>query len=952
MKFHPRFLVSLLAGVLAFPAGAASAAGAAPIPLAPDVYAVNVHEPFEYFVNPFTVVGLKDHPAGTRIAPRGEFVLGDGVILKPLVGPALAPLRPGIKATLLKGWLPVVKREFVVNDAVRIAIEAFACPVLNGHAAFDRPTGEDFLTLVRVTLASATGSAVEGVAGFEREPEGALELRPAAQGGMLLFCNDALVGCVRAPRHGRAETRNSRLILRAPLAGVEEASFDLVFPFLAGGADAAELLEAAEKLDARLQAAVAFWEGLLARGAALTVPEDKVRETYLASLVYQFIGRDRGEVHAGEGFYDRMYLRDGAYQALSLAHAGYLDEALESMDLLLGFAKPDGQLVSQSGQLDANGYGMWAPVELAELSGDLEWLRRAYPRIRAAARWAMRARRGEKDPGSPFFGVLPAALADGENLWAGKNHIVGYDWWNLRGIGCVAKAARMLGEDAEAREFEAEFEDYRAAILKALARTGLDYIPPSYEKDGTHWGNLEVVFPTPLLAPHHPLVGATLRHVRTEFGNAAGPKGFIEGTMQWTPQTGAIHPYMSQFVTNTHVARGEQAEAVAGLYAFLLHTTATHGFPEGVYWRKREAWGGTVPHLWAAALYVTTLRNLLVREDEDARGGVLHLLSAVPDHWLDAGKKVGLARAPTRDGIVSFRVEAGAEELALHFHRATRRSKSRLELHLPPTLVARRAEHKGAPVECRENVVLLGAGFEGEGEPVRIRIERRSSSRPVTFQSTVAAYEAEAPDSARPIPGLLPAPPAAVSVENCLKLDLAAAATTNPFDGPFLVRPAPAFTGLAVGDLEAGGIPFRTVDPAKNGGKGIVVLAGAQACRDLPVEAVVPAGGAQGKYLAVLGGVTGWAPGEPGVGRWGAVAECVVRYADGSRSVLPWIPGRTADDWLAAPHATEVAAVLRGSRWHLNVLVLALEPKPIEAVVIRDLGTPSSPVVAAMTIVR
>ena len=76
-----------------------------------------------------------------------------------------------------------------------------------------------------------------------------------------------------------------------------------------------------------------------------------------------------------------------------------------------------------------------------------------------------------------------------------------------------------------------------------------------------------------------------------------------------------------------------------------------------------------------------------------------------------------------------------------------------------------------------------------------------------------------------------------------------------------------------------------------------------------------------------------------------------VRYADGSKAALPWIPGRTADDWLAEPHATDVAAVLKVGHWHLNVLVLELEPKPIESVVIRDLGTLSSPVVAAITIV-
>ena len=40
-------------------------------------------------------------------------------------------------------------------------------------------------------------------------------------------------------------------------------------------------------------------------------------ESYRASLVYQFITRDRGELHPGEGFYDEFYLRDGAYQAIS-----------------------------------------------------------------------------------------------------------------------------------------------------------------------------------------------------------------------------------------------------------------------------------------------------------------------------------------------------------------------------------------------------------------------------------------------------------------------------------------------------------------------------------------------------------------------------------------------------------------------------------------------------------
>ena len=100
------------------------------------------------------------------------------------------------------------------------------------------------------------------------------------------------------------------------------------------------------------------------------------------------------------------------------------------------------------------------------------------------------------------------------------------------------------------------------------------------------------------------------------------------------------------------------------------------------------------------------------------------------------------------------------------------------------------------------------------------------------------------------------------------------------------------------------------------------------------------------RFLCVLGNVTGWGPGDQGTGPWGAVGEYEVRYADGSRQVIPLITGRTVDDWLWPPAATDVAAVLRGSGWHLNLLVAALE-----AIAVRDLGTPSSPVVAAITIV-
>ena len=95
----------------------------------------------------------------------------------------------------------------------------------------------------------------------------------------------------------------------------------------------------------------------------------------------------------------------------------------------------------------------------------------------------------------------------------------------------------VLGKDAEAKELLAEAADYRKAIDAALKRTGVDYFPPSWEKDGTFWGNTETLWPTELFAVDDPRVTATIRQAREVLGG-----GFTEGTIHWvgcrkTPST-------------------------------------------------------------------------------------------------------------------------------------------------------------------------------------------------------------------------------------------------------------------------------------------------------------------------------------------------------------------------------------------------------------------------------
>jgi len=748
-SFRTRFETAIFPAAAVF-CLAAALAGAGPngrpdrgpeIRLAPGTSVRNIREAFDYFSNSWTVIGLKDYPEATRVSPGGEFLLGDKTVCRILVGENLAPLDNRVLKTLDKGYLPVVGFDFILNDSVEYDIEAFACPPPSaGPEGYDWPRDPNFLNLVRVILRNRSGSPRTGAVGLGWKTAGAFAARPLPAGdAWALTAGDVLAGTLAPAPAFRVTAAAGGIELRAELAAgaAETAVFCLPFHALAKPWDSAARDFARLDFAEWRRKTTDFWESLLGRGARLDVPEEKVLQSYLASLVYQFIGRDKGELHAGEGFYDEMYLRDGAYQAVSLAQAGYLDEARQSLEFFPGRQKENGQFLSQAGQLDANGYAVWALVEYGLISGDGAWLEKQYPRIGKAVDFLRAARRAETDPGSPFFGILPKSPADGENLWAGKNHIVGYDWWNLRAVQSAAEAAEVL-KRPDAAAYGREFEDYRSAILRAVDRTGLPFFPPSYEKDGTHWGNLEAIFPTLLIDPLDRRLTATLDTVRNAFGGGVGANpGFIEGIIQWTPKTQAIHPYLSLFVTNSHLVRGEQDKAVDGFYSFLLHSTSTQGFPEGVYYRKREAWSDTVPHLWAAALYVTTLRNMLVREE----GRDLHLLSAVPPVWLEAGKSVSMEDAPTRFGRMSLAVEAGKDALAISFSRPDRTDPDRLFIHVPPDFEITEIRRCGNGVKIRHavDVYLTGQSLHEENL-VRVGIRRRPGAPARDFSIRAAEF--------------------------------------------------------------------------------------------------------------------------------------------------------------------------------------------------------------------
>jgi hypothetical protein len=596
--------------------------------------------PFDYFQNSWSVIGLKDYADGTRVTPENELLLAGKTRLRFSCGSHLTPLSRKQTKTLLDGWLPIVLLA-TEQDGVRYEFVLWATPlptVKNWRAAFDWPTeGDNFLNWVSV---KATNPG----------------LAPAEVRVQL----DLLVTNAPVPTAWIASLKpgqSTETCFRIPFKAVARAAaFDKENPKL------------------WLDRTVSYWRNLIAKAARIEVPCEKATQALRAAHVCQLIASDHGVLHGGEGFYDEFYIRDGAYQMLELEEAGMFSAARKTAAAYLQAQRQDGRFETQKGQFDANGQALWVLWQFYQITGDRAWLKQAYPQMRRAVEWTMRARR-EVPGDSPFAGLLPNAVADGEYLWDGKHHIVGYDLWNLRGLLCVVDAARVLGEQNDAQQFQHEADDYRHAIDAAWKKTGLAWFPPSWEKVGTHWGNTEVLWPTELFARDDARVSALLAEVRERHGG-----GFHEGTIRWTgSKEPAIHPYLSAYTTMASLIRGDHDKFVEEFYWYLLHSTATHAFPEGIFYERRFAWSDTIPHATGAANFAFLLRHALVHE----QGDELHLLLGAPDWWLEDGREIRVEQAPTHFGTMSLRLRGTLTGVEVKLDPPRRQPPSRIVLHLP-----------------------------------------------------------------------------------------------------------------------------------------------------------------------------------------------------------------------------------------------------------------------------
>lgn len=725
--------------------------------------------PFSYYSHSVDEIGVMGAPAATEITPEASLYTGYGE-LDFFTGPELQPIAPRIR-TLERGYLPVVHTT-VTQDGIEYRFTFFSSQLADGTIVnFARIVEKNTTSLpARAVLTAGTRYTADTLNGSGmgehrfRRPEQGKRLGDYNQPGVPFdpnwvysFSDHAFLRSGQAfylwtdEPEGRMLTpkqfynvqidNSPRTLHIFPTSLVGMVSYNKI---LAPGAERTITLRMpltpvaegpvtqailAADYDQELQKTIAGWQQILDAGTQIDVPEAKVTDTFRASLVYDLLARN----HIGDDYiqtvnqlhYHAFWLRDSSDIVHMYDVTGYPKIAAEDLAFFPRFQRDDGLYLSQGGQYDAWGEVMWAYGQHYRLTHDLAFAQRVFPSVEKSVAWLQKAR--ATDP----LHLIPASdVKDNEYV---SGHITGYNLLALAGLHNAAILADATGKHQQAEQWRAEYQSYRADLLKAIDRcAAIDggSIPPSLDGNcsGQYWGNLLGIYPERIFSPDDPLITATLKSTRATYAEGISTYG-----------TGRfLHDYVGIKNTFSEIIRGDQQEAVQDLYGWLLHTSSTQeGFEFAIRaWGDRDFADNLPPHGWFAAEYRTMLRNMMVREDD----GAVHLLSILSPAWMGAGKTIRVDHAPTESGEVGFTLtQPDATSAVIDLNFAWRDQPKSVLLHLPWFAQVSSVRVDGKPVSPANGVVTLPPN----AHQVKLTWSRRSSAPNWSYNQAVQSYKQE-----------------------------------------------------------------------------------------------------------------------------------------------------------------------------------------------------------------
>ncbi len=391
------------------------------------------------------------------------------------------------------------------------------------------------------------------------------------------------------------------------------------------------------------------WAAVDAAAAQLQLPDARYQALY-RSAVRTLAMHSVEDIYPGPYTYRRFWFRDAAFIINSLLQAGLVARAEKALAAFpTRQTRATGYFHSQEGEWDSNGQALWILERFHALTG-------RWPSISAGRDWHTVVRRGaewiarkrlDADSDRPEAGLLPAGFS-AEHL--GPNDY--YYWDDEWAVAGLRAAARLMDAEADApaaRWMRAEAEDLAQCIDRAQAndarRLGAALLPasPLRRMDAGAIGSVVGGYPLQQRPANDAALLATVDYLLAAHRVGGG---FFQEMIH-----AGINAYLTLHLAQILMRAGDDRglaliEAVADL------ASPTGQWPEAIHPHTRGGCMGDGQHVWAAAEWVSVMRNAFCREED--RGLVLG--AGVLPRWLAAGETLSFGPTPTVYGAVSVTI--------------------------------------------------------------------------------------------------------------------------------------------------------------------------------------------------------------------------------------------------------------------------------------------------------
>ncbi len=392
---------------------------------------------------------------------------------------------------------------------------------------------------------------------------------------------------------------------------------------------------------------VKYWSELVDSGMTVTLPDKWVEDSFYLNKAYLLTFYDGESITPGPFTYHQFWMRDAAYMVNVLDKVGLQAQAHRIIGTFPDMVEEDGCVSIPEGEWDSNGQMVFTLMDHYRFIKDRDYLERIYPVVKRAAEWIDTKRQSTVDDDAPHAGLLPPSMS-AEHLGP-NDYFYWDDLWGLKGLEDAAEAAAELEKRDDHEALLAKAKGLRAAIERSLEavdeRLGERLLPssPYRRPDSAMIGSICALYPLRLYPTDDERIMNTIEWLMEH--------SWFEDAFFHNIAHSGCGTYLTMQVAHA-LAWNKDRRAVDIFNWVLENATPTFTWPEAIHPQTKGGCMGDGHHGWAAADYLSLLRDLLFFED----GETLVITPTMPTSWLQGDIEV--AHAPSYFGEVNFTIRS------------------------------------------------------------------------------------------------------------------------------------------------------------------------------------------------------------------------------------------------------------------------------------------------------